>query len=320
MKINIIKSYRIITLLLLSFCVISQALAQDFEEGNYADFAVDSVHYLKTNNSNRGSSDFFEKIFAGTSSNANDPTGTLNDVFSIDVATDTGSSILSLNGVWGATADPENERMLFTQSSGLPPPSGQLGGGDNLMAVPYAGGAPVLLGRIVDGAGDGFRVDGLAMRNGVLYAAAATAGAANGLHTIDLQTFLATEVALFADSISGIDADPLSCVIYGTNDTTGQVVTLGTDGVITDLIAYPAGIADIDGLAVGGGFAYLVTDESQEISVLNLTTLTYETALTSPFAMADTFSGAGIALSAFGNNALDTIFLNGFEANSCADI
>ncbi len=267
---------------------------------------------------NRGASDITDQLFVGTSTNANDPAGTVNDVYSIDTSNDTPTSILSANGVWGATADPKNSRILFTQSSGLTPPPGLLGGGDHLYELPYAGGAPVLLGRITF-AGEALRIDGLAMRNDILYGYNAGGGATNGLFTIDLNTFAATQISTTPDSISGLDADPETCIIYGVNDTTGQVVTLDTSGNITNLAAYPGGVTDIDGIAVGGGFAYLVTDEAGDLNVLNLSTLQYGTPLTSPFTAADTFSAGALA---FPDPALnmDHIFKNGFEFDFCADI
>lgn len=248
-------------------------------------------------------------LFAGTSTNVNDPTGAANDVFSVDPVANTASSILTAVGVWGATADVANQRVLFTRASGLTPPPGQIGGGDELLAIPFAGGAATSLGRIVDGAGQGFRIDGLAMSGGVLYGVNAGAGVDNGFYSIDLNTLQVTQIALFADSIGGLDADPDTGIIYGTNDTTGQLVTLSTLGVITNVIAYPGGLVDIDGLAVGNGMAYLVTDEAGNFPVYDIAGGTFGTPLTSPFTVADTFSGAALAVA-----DSSAIFGDGFEA------
>ncbi len=228
-------------------------------------------------------------LFVGTSQNSSDPAGTLNDVFTVDPVTDASASILSGVGVWGATADIANERILFTRSSGV-------GFGDELFEVPYAGGAPTSVGLITDVGGAPRRIDGLAISGGVLYGCVADA-ASNGIYSIDLGTLVATLSGAFADSISGCDADPDTGIIYGVDDTAGQLVTVGTDGTVTNVAAYPAGLTDIDGLAVGGGFAYLVTDESQPISVYDLAAGTYGPDLTSPFANADVFSGGAIAIS-----------------------
>jgi hypothetical protein len=246
-------------------------------------------------------------LFVGTASNSNTPTGTLNDIFTVDPSSDTAASLLSGYQVWGATADVANERVLFTRASGLTPPAGQIGGGDELFAVPYAGGTPVSLGRITLG-GEGFRIDGLAISGGILYGVNAGGGVENGLYTIDWATLVATLVSLHTDSISGIDADPDTGVIYGVDDTTGQIVTITTNGTIANVAAYPAGISDIDGIAVGGGHAYLVTDESGTFPVFNLVGSSYGTPLTSPFTSADTFSGGAFAV---GGSSF--IFSDGFE-------
>lgn len=234
-------------------------------------------------------------LFMGTSQNSNVPTDTLNDIYTVDPNTDVSASILSNTQVWGATADPAGQRVLFTRASGLTPPPGQIGGGDELMEVPYGGGPPTALGRITL-AGEGLRIDGLALSGGVLYGANAGAGADNGLYTIDLNTLVATLAGAYGDSISGIDADPDTGTIYGVNDSTGQLVELSTTGTITNVAAYPVGFSDIDGIAVGGGFAYLVTDEAQAISVYDLINDVFVTPLTSPFASADVFSGAAYAV------------------------
>ncbi|MEM7584155.1 MAG: hypothetical protein AAF560_12280 [Acidobacteriota bacterium] len=248
-------------------------------------------------------------LFVGTCSNLNDPAGTLNDVFTLDPTSDMSVSVLTGVQVWGATADLANERILFTRASGMPPPDGEIGGGDELFSVPFAGGAPTSLGRITNPAG-GFRVDGLAMVGDVLYGTNAGAGAGNGFYSIDLMTLAVTEIALFVDSISGIDADPSTGTIYGVNDTTGQLVTIdATTGAIANVAAYPVGLTDIDGLAVGGGFAYLVTDEGGDFAVYDIMAGTYGTPLTSPFTSADTFSGGAIASGVAG-----LIFADSFES------
>ena len=303
----------ILTITVTSFIFITaSAHAQGIEEWSHSFQSTNNLIKDADDQVFRGFIDISDTLFVGTSTNASGSTSTLNDAFSVDVDMNTAQSILSGNGVWGATADPDNERILFTQSSAT-------GFGDNLFALPYTdGGTPVLLGNITLG-GVAQRIDGLAMRNGVLYGFEAGNGATNGFYQIDLQTFEATLIAASTESISGIDADPETCIIYGVNDTAGQVVTLDTNGNITNLVAYPVGITDIDGIAVGGGYAYLVTDEAGDIAVLDLSTLTYDTSLTSPFTAADTFSAGALAVPSAANN-LDLIYKNGFEFNSCADI
>jgi hypothetical protein len=232
-------------------------------------------------------------LVVGTSGNNNDPGGTANPVYTVDPATDTSAILLTSVQVWGATADLANSRVLFTRASGLTPPAGQIGGGDELFEIPFAGGTPVSIGRITTAAG-GFRVDGLAISGGVLYGSNA-GGAGNGLYSIDWGTLEATLLGAYSDSISGIDADPDTGTIYGCDDSSGQLVTLSLTGTITPVIAYPAGLSDIDGIACGGGKCYLVTDEAGTIPVYDIATGTFDAPLTSPFSAADVFSGAALA-------------------------
>ena len=227
-------------------------------------------------------------LFIGTSQNSTDPTSTLNDVFTVDPMTDTSASVATGVQVWGATADIANQRVLFTRSSGN-------GSGDQLFEVPYAGGDPASVGLIMDPTGAPMRIDGLAISGGVLYGTNADA-LNNGLYSIDWGTLVATQVGAFADSISGIDADPDTGVIYGVNDTTGQLVTLSPTGTITPVINYPAGFSDIDGIAVGNGIVYLVADEAGPIPAYDIAGAAYGTPLTSPFTSADVFSGAAYAV------------------------
>ena len=233
-------------------------------------------------------------LVVGTSQNSPDPSATLNDVFTVDPATNGSASVATGVGVWGATADQENERILFTRSS-----TQATGFGDELFEVPFAGGDPVSLGIITDVTGLPFRVDGLAVSGGVLYGTNAGGGTTNGFFAIDWSTLIISGFVGYADSISGIDADPDTGVIYGVNDSTGQLVTLSTGGAISTVIAYPAGLTDIDGIAVGDGKAFLVTDESGSIPVYDIATGVFETPLTSPFTSADVFSGAAYAGAVF---------------------
>jgi hypothetical protein len=224
-------------------------------------------------------------LFVGTSLN---PTGGNHDVFLIDPDTDTATPVISAN-VWGATVDFANQRVLFTSSAGS-------SNGDMLYSVPLSGGTPTLLGQIMDVAGGPQRIDGLAMSNGILYGSYAGGTLEDGLWQIDPDTQVATLIAPFSDSISGIDADPATGTIYGANDTTLELVTIATDGTITPVAAYPGGFADIDGLAVGGGVAYLVTDEPGTFPVYDLVNDVYVDPLTSPFTLSETFSGGAIAV------------------------
>ncbi len=226
------------------------------------------------------------QLFVGTALN---PTGSSNDIFLIDPETDTSTNAAAGN-VWGATVDFANGRVLFTSSAGS-------SNGDQLWEVPLEGGAPTSLGTIID-SGDDLpqRIDGLAISNGTLYGSYAGSTAEDGLWEIDMDTLVATSIATWPDSISGIDADSATGTIYGVNDTTLELVTIETNGTITPVAAYPDGFSDIDGLAVGRGFAYLVTAAPGDFPVYDLVNDVYVTSLTSPFTAIDTFSGAAIAV------------------------
>jgi hypothetical protein len=223
-------------------------------------------------------------LIVGTSLNA---IGTNHDVFEIDVVGNTSQSLLPAFPVWGATYDAANDRVLFTSSSGST-------NGDQLWEWPV-GGALNNLGTIMDAtAGGAQRMDGLAISGGVLYGSYAGNTAEDGIWTINTTTLAATLVYPFSDSVSGIDADPNTGIIYGVNDTTASLVEIDPGGnTMTPVTAYPVGaLADIDGLAVSNdGRAYLITDEPGSLYVYNLNTNSYESNLTAPWTSADTFSG-----------------------------
>jgi hypothetical protein len=185
------------------------------------------------------------------------------------------------------------------------------------------GGALNNLGTIMDAtAGGAQRIDGLAISGGVLYGAYAGGTAEDGLWTIDTGTLAATLVYPFTNSVSGIDADPVTGIIYGTNDTTASLVSIDPGAMTMSVVtAYPGGaLADVDGLAVGNdGRAYLITDEPGSFYVYNLNTNAYEANLTAPWTSADTFSGG--AFIAQGPPSAPSIVLTktvGLDPNTCA--
>lgn len=220
-------------------------------------------------------------LIIGTSLN---PIGTNHDVYEVDPVGGTSQSLIPNFPVGGATYDAANDRILFTSSSG----STNI---DQLWELPV-GGATNNLGQLTQSTGAPLRMDGLAMSGGVLYGSLAEGTSRDGLWTIDTGTLVGTQVYPFSNSISGIDADPDTGVIYGVNDTTGQVVSIDPAGSMSNVTAYPAGQSDIDGLAAGNGRLYLVTDEPGSIYIYNLGTASYETPISNPWTSADTFSGA----------------------------
>ena len=248
-------------------------------------------------------------LIVGTSLN---PTGSSHDMYEGDVVGNTFNPLGLNNSVGGATYDAANNRVLFTSSDG----STNI---DQLYEWVVGTGSTTNLGTIMDVAGGPQRIDGLAMSGGVLYGSYGGGTAEDGLWTIDTTTLAATLVYPFSNSISGIDADPTTGTIYGTDDTNGNLVSIDPAGSITIIDAYPAGQADIDGLAVGDdGRAYLVTDEPGSFYVYNLGTNSYETPLTNPWTSADTFSGA--AYISGGGPPMPAIVMTktvGLDPNSC---
>ncbi len=245
----------------------------------------------------------FGQIVTGTSGN---PAGGNNDVYEIDVATDTATSLFN-QPVWGATYDAANDRVIFT-SDVAPGPrpatptvdseddastEGSVGG-EHLYEYSVVEGTTTYLGAITNAAAN-WRIDGLAISDGTLYGSRAAANA-DGIYEIDMGTYEATQVLATTDSISGIDADPDTGIIYGVNDSLGQLVSIdvGT-GTITNVAAYPdAAETDLDGLAVGGGKAYMIPDDNAPglIYVYDIASGTFDTPLTAPWgATADIFSG-----------------------------
>jgi hypothetical protein len=239
------------------------------------------------------------QLFAGTSLN---PTGGVHSAQLIDVTSGSPTPLFA-HPVWGATFDPPNNRVLYTTSAGSTV-------GDQLYEWPVGSPTPNLLGTITIGAVAN-RMDALAMVDGTLYGFL-DAATNDGLYTIDLTTFEATLVFANAEAISGIDADPVTDVIWGVDDTTAQIVTIDPVAMtVTPVAAYPAGQTDIDGIAVGGGKVYLVPDEPGSIFVFDIASGTYDPELANPWSAAETFSGAALAS--------DLIFFDDFESGDTSE-
>lgn len=111
----------------------------------------------------------------------------------------------------------------------------------------------------------------------------------NTIVRINPQTAATTLVrALGAGDFSGLDYDPTTDRLFGTNDsnmTLNGLVGKGLyafsfpweTGAIVKVADYPEGEIDIDGCAAGGGRIYLIEDEAQHMHVFNLATNAYET-------------------------------------------
>jgi subtilisin-like proprotein convertase family protein len=160
-------------------------------------------------------------------------------------------------------------------------------------------------------------MEGLAVANGTLLGSRVGNSATNpeGIYSIDPVTGVATLVEAFAittgQTLSGLDADPVTGTLYGTNDATtnrGLVeIPLDGSGTVILITAYPAGETDIDGLAIGSdGRAYLVEDDGTgsngQVHVWDFALAAYQTPIPTPWATNEVFS-AGAWIEAGGNVA-----------------
>jgi hypothetical protein len=214
----------------------------------------------------------------------------VHDTYEIDVENGRSASLFR-SAVGGATYDATSERVLFTFSDAIS--NAEFEG---LWTWPTTGGEPLYLGAISSVSGT-LRTDGLAISAGTLYGVHQfddETGLA-GIYEIDPGTLAASLVMpLTHGSIGGIDADPLTGVIYGVDDNQGALVEIDITGGITVVASY-VGEDDIDGLAIGNdGRAYLVPDDPDPglIQVYNLNTDSYDPPLPAPWQSAETFSGA----------------------------
>jgi hypothetical protein len=144
--------------------------------------------------------------------------------------------------------------------------------------------------------------------NGVLYgsdsAGSTTSTSPEGIYSIDPSngaTKLVLDFATSGDStlydFGGLAFNVDNGLLYGTSDDVDGSVGRGiysidpNTGTIAAVAAYPAGEADIDGLAYGDGSLYLVTDESGSFYEYDLGTGVYSS-FASAFSSSEIFSGA----------------------------
>jgi hypothetical protein len=187
--------------------------------------------------------------------------------------------------VWGLASDDANQ-ILY------------VGSGTDLYAWTGAG-EPTLVGQFNFG-GAATSVVGLAFANGTLYATKNIANEA--VYSVNVAT---GEMALAWDytdadyDFGGFDYG--NGGFYGTNDDsspfgTGLFSIDVAGGSATQIAAYPSGETDIDGLAVGGGIAYLIEDEpGATIHRYDLANGVYLSALDSPFQSSEIFSAGAYA-------------------------
>jgi hypothetical protein len=191
--------------------------------------------------------------------------------------------------VWGMASDNDNEILYISSGSELFSWDGT--------------GAPVSIGSVTIGGSLASPVS-LAYDEGTLYATRNIGGdggaSPEGLYSINTVTGEATLVLDYASAdydFGGLDAD--NGQFYGTNDDAtpngNGLYQIELNGTITLIAPYPAGRTDIDGLAVGGGKAYLIEDEAGDTIHVYDFVEGYEASITSPFTTSEIFSAGAYA-------------------------
>lgn len=204
----------------------------------------------------------------------------------IDPATNDAYPLFSGAEIWGAAYDEANERLYFNR-------------GATLFVWPLNS-VPTQLGVIRSATSNAsLAMIGLAFFDGKLFASRGLSSIADpeGIYIIEPDTQKATLAIEYAVDgvevdIGGLAADPEDGTLYGTNDqdTLRGLVRIGEDGSVTVIAPYPGEETDIDGLAIGNGRAYLVTDEPGDIHVFDFATLTYTNPITNPWTTAELFA------------------------------
>ena len=166
--------------------------------------------------------------------------------------------------------------------------------GSTLYSHPFgmSGGAATNIGTILFN-GAASSMTGLAYDNGVLYGHRNIATEA--LYTIDVVTLDATIAYTYSTTtidLGGLDADPATGLILGSNDSSAYTDPNGNGGtgvVTLDVVAqtesldfpYPAGETDIDGLAFdpnGTGTIWYIEDEPAPLHNYDIGSMTFDPA------------------------------------------
>lgn len=208
------------------------------------------------------------------------------DAYQIDPDTNDMLSAFSGVEVWGAAYDYDNQRVYVSDLS-------------TLYVWPLSG-APIPIGTISNTLTTTLVMEGLAYHGGALYASqVSTAGQGEGIYVVDPVSLQATRVISYTDpdaaTIGGIDADPVTGQLYGVNDAGALrgLVAIDPDGTLTLIAPYQGGETDVDGLAVGGGKAYLITDDNTPptFDVFDFGVMTYTAVVSSPWTTSEVFAG-----------------------------
>lgn len=189
------------------------------------------------------------------------------NTFLFDIETDLGIPATA-PGFGGLAGDDANRRFFASVRNGP---------NDDIYEISYDDLLnPVKLVETQDAAGNDISIDGLAYDtvNGVLYGTRTlgSGGLPEGLFAIDLTTGVLTLVLDYADpsssfTIGAIDYNADDGLIYlADDDDTGGRWIYSVDPSnptgLTEVVQFPAGVTDVDGLAAGGGKIFLLTDNA----------------------------------------------------------
>lgn len=193
--------------------------------------------------------------------------------------------------IWGAAGDDASQTLYISE-------------GSTLSRWNYGTWTEIGAGTVVRGvtSGAALVMEGLGFMNGVLYGSRVGNSVADpeGIYSIDPVTAVATLVHAYPTTTgqtnSGFDAG--NGLFYATNDATTNRGLVSYDPnnsyALTLEAAYPAGETDIDGLAIGGGAAWLLEDDATSTGMIyrwDFGTQSYSSTPT-PWTTSEIFSGA----------------------------
>ncbi len=230
----------------------------------------------------------------------NDQSGTAS-IFMVDVATGVATPLYSSSTTaakpWGMAADNVNGILYWNN-------------GGNLFQASFAdllGGTanPTSIAMTFNGASVNYVGLGYNPATGKLLGTRNIATEA--VYEIDPATGVSTQLYVYNSAFDhgGLDFDDATGKLYGLSDTAPAGLVRGLYHIdyvgMTEIFisGYPAGETDIDGLAVGGGRAYYVTDgpntTQANFYVVDIASGAHLGTLPSPFTGSGTFSAAAWA-------------------------
>lgn len=239
----------------------------------------------------------------------NDDTSGGPNAWLVDVNTGSASVLWSGYEAWALAAD-DASGVIY------------VGDGSTFGTWAYGSASPpVTVGTFTDTLGGTLVPLGLAFGGGTLYAFSETGQ--DAIYSVDVTTGVCTEVYVFpvtTGNYGGFAFNAADGLFYGTNDSGSHLSGAGLysidalgAGTETFIVGYPGGETDIDGLTIGGGRAYLVTDDAgDEIYTYDFGTASYVTGVANPQPTTEIFSAGAWApsLSAGGPSTYCTSKVN----------